>query len=93
MQPISREEGEKIAMLTISIHPVDDARRQIAGVLGTLIPSPLLHEVLDPDNGLLVDLPEEGFQPLPLVFKHPSLSQSRRLLKKGRSTPNSAALV
>lgn len=91
MQPSYRKEGEKIAVLTISIHPVD-ARRQIAAVLGTLVPSPLLHEVLDPDNGLLVDLPEEGFQPLPLVFKHPSLSQSRRLLKKRRSTPNSAAL-
>lgn len=92
MQPSSRKEGEKIAMLTVSIHPVD-ARRQIAARASTLGPSPLLHEVLDPDNGLLVDLPEEGFKPLPLVLKHPSLSQSRRPLKKRRSTPNSGALV
>lgn len=68
-------------MLTVSIHPVDDAHREIAVQLTTFIPSPLFHEVLDSDYGLLVDLPEEGFQSLPLVFKHSSLSQSRRLLK------------
>lgn len=91
-QPSFRTKGEKTAMLTISIHPVD-AHRQIADLLTTFIPSPLFHEVLDPDNGLLVDLPEEGFKSLPLVFKHSSLSQSRRLLMKRRSTPNSTVLV
>lgn len=80
-------------MLNISTHPVDDAHRHIAVRLSTFIPSPLFHEVLDSDHGLLVDLPEEGFQSLPLVFKHSSLSQSRRLLKKRRSTPNSSVLV
>lgn len=80
-------------MLTVSIHPVDDAHREIAVQLTTFIPSPLFHEVLDSDYGLLVDLPEEGFQSLPLVFKHSSLSQSRRLLKKRRSTPDSTVLV
>lgn len=80
-------------MLTVSIHPADDAHREIAVQLTTFIPSPLFHEVLDSDYGLLVDLPEEGFQSLPLIFKHSSLSQSRRLLKKRHSTPNSTVLL
>lgn len=80
-------------MLTVSIHPVDVAHREIAVQLTTFIRSPLFHEVLDSDDGLLVDLPEEGFQSLPLIFKHSSLRQSRRLLKKRRSTPNSTVLV
>lgn len=91
-QPSRQTECEKIAVLTTSIHPVD-AHRQIADLLTTFIPSPLFHEVLDLDNGLLVDLPEEGFQFLLLVFKHSSLSQSRRLLMKRRSTPNFTVLV
>lgn len=91
-QPSRRTKGEKTAMLTITILPVD-AHRQIADPLTTFIPSPLFHEVLDPDNGLLVDLPEEGFNSLPLVFKHSSLSQSRQLQMKRRSTPNSPVLV
>lgn len=82
-----------IAMLTISAHSIDDTRRQIADPLMTFTPSPLFHEMLDPDDGLLVDLPEEGFESLPLVFKHSSPSQSRRLLKKRRSTPNSTGVV
>lgn len=31
--------------------------------------------MLDSDDGLLVDLPEKGLEPLSLVLKHPSLSQ------------------
>lgn len=54
-------EGTETGELAVSIHPVDDARRKIADQLATFIASPLLHEVLDSDNGLLVDLPQEGF--------------------------------
>lgn len=86
-----RTKRKKTAIVTI-IHPVD-AHRQVADLLTTFIPSPLFHEVLDPDNGLLIDLSQEGFKSLPLVFKHSSLSQSRRFQMKRRSTLNSTVLV
>ena len=48
---------------------------------------PLLHEVLDSDDGLLVYLPQEGFQALSLVFKH-CLSSSSSLVPAGGRRPS-----